>query len=478
MTVNLEAEVQRAGTLRLAGRWAEAVAAYHAILAHRPDLLNCWYNLAFCLRRAGLPEAALKAYQEALDRGIKEPEEVRLNRAVILLDDLHRDQEGEAELHMALTHDPDYAPALMNLANLAEDRGRRAVALSTYERILALPGAPHEALARYLSLKGATGVSDPLIQQAATAINAPHVQPEDKASLAFAMGKALDVAGDYPNAFEAYALANRIARAMTPPNQRYNPSAHEQLIDAIIEAFPKAEQPPDPHASKPELVFICGLFRSGSTLCEQVVSGHPRITPGGERPTLPRQVATTLAPFPQRIAAPDLAAVRATYLNETTTLFPNADILTDKRPDNFLYIGLIKRLFPSARIVHTVRQAKDNALSLYFLNLDASMSYAQDLTDIAHYIGQYRRLMAHWQVCFPQDLVDFHYDDFVQAPRQAMEPILRTLGLDWNDQLLSFHERVNRVRTASVWQVREPLYTRSSGRWQNYTAHLQALAGL
>ncbi len=476
MSLDLEGEVQRAGALREAGRWDEAASAYQAILAHRPDLLNSWYNLALCLRRAGQPEAALDAYQQALNRGIQQPEEVRLNRAVILLDDLNRDQEGEAELHRALTLNPDYAPALLNLANLAEDRGRRAVALSTYERILAQPGAPLEALARYLSLKGATGVSDPLLQQAATAINAAHVQPEDKASLAFAMGKALDAAGDYDNAFEAYALANRIAHALTPPNQRYDQAAHEAFIDAIIAAHPVGALPYAPSADDPELIFICGLFRSGSTLCEQVLSGHPNITPGGELPLVPR-LALDLG-YPATATQAALEAARAAYREAIARQFPSFDTLTDKRPDNYLYIGLIKRLFPAAKIIHTVRNAKDNALSLYFLHLDAAMSYSQDLSDIAHYISQCRRLMRHWKACFGNSILEFHYDDFVQAPRQAMEPVLRGLQRDWDDHLLSFHERSNRVRTASVWQVREPLYTRASGRWRHYEKHLAALQAL
>jgi tetratricopeptide (TPR) repeat protein len=473
VSLNLEAEVERASALRQAGRWAEAAAAYQAILSARQDLPNSWYNLGLCLRRAGHPEEALAAYDQALSRGIQQPEEVCLNRAVILLDDLNKDQEGEAELQRALALNPDYAPALMNLANLAEDRGRRTVAQSLYARILALPQPPLEALARAITVHGPAGMDAPLMRQAAAALNTHTVALEDKASLAFAMGKALDAIADYDNAFAAYALANRIARAITPPHQRYDRAAHAALIDAIIAAHPK-DAPSDPQDSdNPNLTFICGLFRSGSTLCEQVLSGHPRVTPGGELPLIPRVAAETRYPAPIPTAL--ITDARAMYRAAIAQRFPAADILTDKRPDNFLYLGLIKRIFPTAKIIHTIRDPRDNALSLFFLHLDPAMSYAQDLGDIAHYIAQYQRLMAHWKACFGQDIIDFHYDDFVQAPRQAMEPMLRALGLDWADALLSFHERANRVRTASVWQVREPLYTKASGRWRHYGTHLSAL---
>ena len=476
MNVTLEAQIQRAAALRQSERWAEAVAAYKAILSARQDLPNSWYNLGYCLRRAGDPVGALDAYQQALNFGAPAPEEARLNRAVILLDDLNREEEGAAELQRALALNPNYAPALMNLANLAEDRGRRADALSAYERVLALSDPPLEALARYLSLKGATGSDDPLLQRAARAINAVSVSPEDKASLAFAMGKALDAVGAYDEAFAAYALANRIARALTPKSQLFDRKAHAALIDAIIAAHPVGDGLEAPAADDPNLVFICGLFRSGSTLCEQVLSGHSRVTPGGELPWIPA-LARELG-YPSAIPKARAVQARALYCAGLFRQLPAFDILTDKRPDNFLYIGLIKRLFPAAKIIHTVRNPKDNALSLYFLNLDPSMSYAQDLSDIAFYIAQYRKLMAHWKACFGADILDFAYDDFVHAPRQAMEPVLRGLGLTWDDHFLSFHERSSRVRTASVWQVREPLYAHASGRWRRYESRLKALVGL
>jgi len=114
-------------------------------------------------------------------------------------------------------------------------------------------------------------------------------------------------------------------------------------------------------------------------------------------------------------------------------------------------------------------------LSIYFLHLDHTMSYALDLADIGHYYIQYRRLMAHWQTLYGADILDLDYDALVQEPRPAMEQLTAFCGLEWEEACLSFEQSARAVKTASVWQVRERLYRRSSGRWRNYAAHLASL---
>jgi hypothetical protein len=220
------------------------------------------------------------------------------------------------------------------------------------------------------------------------------------------------------------------------------------------------------------------MFRSGSTLTEQVLAGHSRVTAGGEIDILPALVRNELSPFPARmgeLSPRQLDELAARYTASLSKLFPGAPHVTDKRPDNFLHIGLIKSLFPDARIIHTTRDALDNVLSIYFLHLDHGMGYALDLMDIAHYYRQYRRLMAHWKSQFGPDILDFDYDAFVRAPRPAVEKLLAFCDLDWEEDCLDFQHVRNAVKTASVWQVREALYQRSSGRWRNYARHLHSL---
>jgi tetratricopeptide (TPR) repeat protein len=471
--------LREAALLERAGRLPEAEAAYERLLARWPDLPESWYNLAVLQRRSRRFGAALASYQQALDRGVSRPEEVHLNRGVIYSDCLRQDDVAERELHAALALNAHYVPALANLANLKSDLGQRDEALAIYERILAIAPGYYEGLARYANLKPVSGPDDPLIGRLQQALADSGATAADKAGLGFALGKALDDCRAYDQAFAAYAAANRHSRESAgSPAVLYDRRRQEVFVDQLIASFGRDRATVGAPAPGARPIFICGMFRSGSTLTEQVLAGHSRVTAGGEIDLLPTLVQTGLAPFPARMAQvspQQLEQLAARYLASLSNLFPGAEYVTDKRPDNFLYIGVIKSLFPNARIIHTTRDALDNCLSVFFLHLDHGMGYALDLMDTAHYYRQYRRLMTHWKAQFGADILDFDYDAFVREPRPAVERLLAFCGLDWEENCLSFHRVANAVKTASVWQVREPLYQRSSGRWRNYARHLAPL---
>jgi len=265
-----QALLRSAEALEKAGRLAEAEAAYLRVLAIRPDLPDTWYNLARLQRRAGRFDAALASYQQALDRGVSEPEEVHLNRSVIYSDCLRQDEAAERELQAALALNRNYVPALLNLANLREDFGKQAEARALYEKILELQPRCYIALARYVGLQKVTQANDPLIARLRAGIADSSASAADRADLGFALGKALDSGGAWDAAFAAYAAANRDSRQSAAPRTAvYDRRAHERLIDEIVAAF-QPGQPNAlrlPHSVRP--LFICGMFRSGSTLAEQ-----------------------------------------------------------------------------------------------------------------------------------------------------------------------------------------------------------------
>ncbi|WP_147652521.1 tetratricopeptide repeat-containing sulfotransferase family protein [Vulcaniibacterium gelatinicum] len=468
------------------GHHAEAIAAYRRLLAAHPGLADAWYNLGYLLKAEGRFDEALAAYGRALALGIAQPEEVHVNRAVIHADHLRRDAEAERELQAALALRPDYAPALLNLGNLHEERGERAQAIACYERLLARPPSDprerdlgSEALARLAHLRPPSAQDDPLLTRLENAA-AEATGEEVRANLLFALGRAFDRLGLYDRAFDAFVRANRSARSLS---SGYDLAIAQRRTDALIAAFATpAAMPADRTPLPPEPLFVCGMFRSGSTLVEQALAAHPRITAGGELDFLPRLAAGPLAPFPASMAVPAPerdAALADAYRAHLLRLFPQATAsayVTDKRPDNFLLIGLIKRLFPRAKIVHTVRHPLDNGLSLFMQHLSPAVAaYANDLADIGHHYGEYRRLMAHWKTLYADSILDFDYDAFVRDPEPALRRLFDFLGLEWDPRCLDFHQLGNTVKTASYWQVRRPLYAEASGRWRHYARHLAPL---
>ena len=479
MSKSPEALVGEAQQLMRLNRVPEAIEAFTRILALRPTLSDCWFNLGFLLRRARRFDDALACYQKAIDTGVSEPETALLNRAVIYTDHLRQDDAAERELRAALALNPGYVPALLNLANLHEDRGSRDQASVFYEAALAADPRCLLALARIANLQPTAGCDAALIARLRAAIADPTASAVDRADLGFALGRALDAGEDFRGAFAAYSAANRDSRASAQPTQlRYDRSAQEQITDRLLATAARAPLAPAAAVAGPRPIFICGMFRSGSTLTEHLLAGHPDVVAGGELDLLPAAIATQLLPFPETLATvPEarLEQIARGYLQAIGRLAPDAAHVTDKRPDNFLCIGLIKTLFPDALIVHTVRNPLDTSLSTFFLHLDHRMPYALDLMDIGHYYRQYRRVMTHWQRLYGTDIVELDYDRLVREPQATARALFESLGLSWDPQFLDFPQAGRAVKTASVWQVREPLYRRSSGRWRNYAAELEPL---
>ena len=475
--------LREAQALQQRQRVPEAIASYQLWLLQQPGHANSWFNLGLLLRQARRFDEALGCYQKALDLDIAEPEAVHLNRAVIYADYLRQDADAERELKAALARNSNYIPALLNLANLYEDHGQREPAMLLYRHALASDGHCFEALARLANMSAESECSPQLVTQLRSALAQPAAGEAERATLGFALGRVLDARGEYQLAFPAYEAANRASRAAAGSEQPpYDRSLQEQYTDRLIAASaPAAARAPASQAPGPRPIFICGMFRSGSTLFEQLLAGHDGVMAGGELELLPERVVAALAPYPEalaRLTAADSARLATNYLDGLRTLFPAARWVTDKRLDNFLYIGLIKTLFPEARIVHTTRDPLDNCLSVYFLHLDQSLNYASELLDIGHYYREYRRLMAHWQRCYGDDIIEVNYDRFVLEPLTVAPPVFERLGLQWDPRFLELAGSGRSIRTASVWQVREPLHRRSSGRARHYISELAPLRAL
>jgi hypothetical protein len=483
----------QAGAEHRAGRRDAARRLIEQALAQAPHFGEAWRALATVHAEEGRYDEAIAALDLALARGASRPHELHLQRAVLFADHLRRDDDAQAALEAALRAKPDYLPALMNLGNLREQRGDREGALACYAGALDDPrfangpesALRHVALARSAVMRPPAALDDPLIARLRGAIDSTPADALERVHLHFALGQSLDRLGAVDAAFDAFALGNRTL--LRREGRRYDPRREAAFTDALIAAFPPpAGQPPHDHRAmvdeSPAPVFICGMFRSGSTLLEQVLAGHPDIVAGGEIDWLPRLAFERMAPFPARavgLSDNDAQGLADAYRSHVHALFPDATgvrFVTDKRPDNHLLVGLIKRLFPRATILHTVRHPMDNGLSVFMQHMNLQVTpYANDLGDIGHYYGEYRRLMAHWQTCFPDDIHSVPYEALVDDVEGTVRRVLETLGLPWDAKCLAFHERRNTVKTASYWQVRRPLYRDAAGRWQRYRHRLGAL---
>lgn len=458
-----------ANLLQTLGIPEAAIGHYERLLKRQPDLADGHFSLGLLYKRALRYRDALRAYEKALELGIDSVQEVYSNIGV-LYSDMRDAPKAQAMYERALSVDADYVPALFNLAGLYEEAGERQLAIDIYNRILAANPQHWDSLARLAQAMKLEDPADPIFERLKSVVDEAADEPLAQEGLYFALGKAYDEIGHFDEAFAAYNAANALGKKRNPP---YNPMVTAQAFDQLIELFSREWIERNATESTASPIFVCGMYRSGSTLIEQMLGAHPEITSGGELDFLPWLIPRRLGPYPQRISAVsalELGKVGEEYLSMSRELFPDAVNLTDKRPDNFLHLGLVKAMFPRARIVYTRRGRRDNCLSVYFQQLGGHLSYATDLADTADYYDQHVRLIDHWQTCFGDSMHTVDYEELVRSPEPVLRGLLDYLDLGWDEQCLDFNRSGDSVKTASVWQVREGLHQSSSGRWRNYEA--------
>jgi tetratricopeptide (TPR) repeat protein len=458
-----------------AQNWREAADCYAKFIIHNPDHADAHYNCAFNMKLAGNYQQAIDSYQAALDNHVSQPEEVLTNMAVIYSEHLRLEAKAMECLEQALDEAPSYIPAMFNLATLYEEEGNKGRAADHYQAILQIDPSEYSALVRLAEALGVSDIGADIIAQLQAALKDPSIDNMTRIDINFALGKVLDGCGEHHQAFKYYAQGNRLDRATSA---KYSRTDQERLVQDNISFFTAQWFARIEPVSDAKPIFICGMFRSGSTLVEQVLASHSSVTAGGEIDFFVRLGSETISPYPAAIdgfSPSHLQSMAKQYLDELAKAFPGSVRVTNKRPDNFLYLGLIKALFPNARIIHSKRQRLDNCLSVYFLRAGTSVSYATDLGDIAHYYKQHERLMTHWKSLFADDIFQLSYDKLVLDPEPQIRALLDFLELPWEPACLEFHTTKNRVKTASIWQVRQPLYQKSSGRWKNYQGDITVL---
>jgi tetratricopeptide (TPR) repeat protein len=445
--------------------------AYEKYLAYRPTSANAVFNYAYYQARDARFEAAIRTYLRALKLGIDNPEEVHLNIANICMDHLQDHDRAKQHLHEALALNPAYGSAYHNLGNLAEQEGEREEAARCFEKCLDLDPANESALARLADTHRFEAQDDPLLAR----LDSAAANSRD-CDLLFAAGRAHEQLREYDTAWEYFKRSNELDKLARPVYRRRSTEAAFDRIAGTCNHNWIGRFAGQSH----DAVFICGMFRTGSTLLEQILAAHPRFQAGGENQFFPRLVAREFPGYPGGLEALKDESVRIwrqRHLEHSRKIFGGSLRVTDKRPDNFLYIGLIKAVLPAAKFVVTERDWRDIATSIYSVRLGITQTYATDLRSIRHYVSKQNELVEHWASLLGPDLIRVRYEDLVQQTRETVSGVLDWLGEDWDERCLSFHTLRNSVKTASVWQVREPMHTNSVGRWRNYEKHFKQVFG-
>lgn len=522
---SVEALIGLGSALCEAGRFADALPPLAQAQKLRPDdpgLLVLLGNALAVLRRPAAPgcfEQALKLKPDFVPalaglgdwnrRGSRPERAVAyLERAAALEPDPRRDaaladaliaagsfDAAETRLRALAADHPDSVSGHLLLARLLRVRGRFDESLASLDRAAALhPDSPEvlTALAEHHGAQLPAAVFDRL----RAAVDRPG--PANRLAPArFALAQVLDARDETEAAFAEFARANQIWReALAQSGRVYDPARQEHDIDRLIAVFTPGffAKAAGSGVDSDLPVFITGMPRSGTTLVEQILAGHSKVHAAGElklvaeiAAALPTELGADTPLYPEcleRLSDDSLkrhADAHVTRLAELAQAAgrPAARRVVDKQPLNFLHLGLIVILWPRATLVHCRRDPRDTLLSCFSQSFETSYAWAWDLASLAHFYRQYDRLMAHWRAVLPVPMLEVGYEALVDDLDGGARRLVAHAGLDWQDACAAFHLTDRPVTTASLFQVRRPIYRSSVGRWRRYERHLAPLlAGL
>jgi tetratricopeptide (TPR) repeat protein len=501
--------------LRCIGRNDEAIGAYRTAIRLKPDFALAHFNLGQAYRVAERLGEALAACQEALkidsnnaevhasiamilsklnrfDEAMNAQAQIAIlnpNAAIthdvlgkILLE--RRDAAGAAEhFRRAIAIDPNFDTAWHGLGMSLQSLGQFDEAAKCFRRVLEIcPRAGAGIIYRHLFETGATTIGAAEIEQVKEFLREPNIPTVSRFAAGFALGKALDDAGQFDEAFASYDEANALAKKLrTSIGEIYDPDAVHRLNEQLMAVFTRSyfEERRGWGDASELPVFIVGMPRSGTTLLQQILASHPQVYGAGELSDI-ADITRSLGGTDVKSAAMGwrrevIDAAAHQHVRKLRSMDENALRIVDKMPSNVHRLSLIALFFPSARVIFCNREARDTCLSCYFQWFATGNTFAFDLAHCGHEQLATDRLMRHWREVLPMKMLDVRYEDLVADLEDQSRRLIEFLGLPWDPACLDFHHTKTTIMTASSWQARQPIYQKSVGRWRNYERHLGPL---
>lgn len=497
------------------GKYDEAVACYRHALRLKPDCPEAYYGLGNAFYQQEKVDDAAANYQQALR--LKPDYAEEYSRFGYALFHQGKFDEAAANFRQALRLNPEMANACYGLGNALYELGNLEGAIANYQKALRLApgfveahnnlgtalldrGAVEDAIDSYrqaLCVKSDSGLAwcnlsqsveldGPEIRQIESLLEGNALAVLDRSMMHRALAVFHDKRQNYDLAFGHFRQANNLRQQdLQQTGNGFDHAAFHASVNRYIATFDESffrHQRTAANASELP-VFVIGMMRSGTTLVEQILASHSQIFGAGELHALP-QIVDNLG----RLGAPrggypecmpslepaDLENLAERHLAFLSHRSGGAVRVIDKLPGNFMELGLVSVLFPGARVIHCKRDPLDVCLSCYFQNL-SNTNYSTSLEDLGCYYREYERLMAHWRQTLPLRMLEVQYEDLVAQQETVSRTIVSFCGLEWEEGCLAFYKNRRPIHTPSVLQVRQPIYSRSIGRWRNYANHLRPL---
>jgi tetratricopeptide (TPR) repeat protein len=503
--------------LQQRGQLEEAEHALKKAINQNHHYVEAHNNLASLYSAQKKDIEALRILGDALKFAPKNPQTLLITARVQMRRNNH--QAAEQATRAVLAEDPENAEALTVLGQVLHETDRYEEAMEKLERAVKANPRNPEALNFYGVALKSVGRLDEAREYLLSALRgndmmygayanlsdlvdfsegegaelfdrmdgifdkARNPEADQFLALHFAYAKALEDRGEHERALKHYITGGKMKRAQL----NYDESETHGFFDKIREVFPKETFENRKYAGLDDdrPVFIVGMPRSGSTLVEQILSSHPDLYGAGEVKYLSYSLGQLRDRFPSLPKYPDMMTkitpaqmdiAAKNYVRQLTASSGAAKRVTDKLLTNYFFVGIINLLFPKAKIIHTQRDPVDTCLSGFTKLFKDDMPHSYDLSELGRYYGKYRELMEHWDKVLPEGvLMTVQYEDVVADTEKQARRLIEFLGLPWDPKCVDFHKSDRPVKTASVAQVRRPIYKTSVKRWEKYGDGLQPL---
>ncbi len=472
--------MQQAVQAQTAGNLAFAESAYRGLIAEHARVPELYNNLAMICMQSERRAEALSLFKKALAIDPAFPD-ARMHLATAY------EQAGDTEkainsYQQVLSRHPGMFVARYLLANQLKAQGNLEEAVSHYRKIMEQQPEYTQAHFNYSGVHKYTDPNDPHVISMLDLYRNQALGTDQRIQLSFALAKAFEDLENYPQAFEYLRAGNDLRKR----KYDYSIDGDKALIENIIETFTteamESLEVRGEVSNRP--IFIVGMPRSGTTLVEKILASHSEVFAGGE---LDYMYALGVSEFLGKsgnflfrpldsYSREVFESVGKAYLEKLSSIDDESARVTDKQPFNFQMIGLIRLALPNAKIIHCVRDPRDTCLSIYKQNFSTeNYRFAYDLESVGRFHNLYRLLMEHWHQVMPGAIYDIEYESLTRNPEHEIRKLIAACDLEWQDDCLEFHKSKGLVKTASSYQVRQPMYTSSVQLWEKYKEFLDPL---
>ena len=436
----------------------------------------------FVLNNLGLVHSNLENYEEA---------QKYLNRALSIKSDFLDASITLANLKLKLNNPKETLEILNNvlvknennyvlnftLGNAYQQNGNFEKAISYYNKCLEIE--PTEAAAdKSISLiTKYTNENEHLKKMKLK--NETMLSIDNKIFLSFALGKAYEDLKEYKKSFIFLKKGNDLKFQNINFSLKNDLNFYDNIQKIITINNLRFAEP-----AKKKLIFIVGMPRSGTSLIEQIISAHKKVYGAGELNYVFEIIEKNFFSKDKnfnfeelkKLSKNDLKVIQNSYLKKIERFNSNEDYFIDKAPLNFKWVGLLLQIFPDCKIIHCKRNKMDICWSNY-KNLFVSnrMHYSYNLETLGQYYNLYENLMSHWTKIFDKKIYNIFYEELIENKEKEIKKILEFCDLEWDENCLNFYNNKKNVSTASLAQVRQPIYKSSVEMWKNYSEELEDL---